>query len=104
MAKDVFLEDKESPVDPYIRLAHVLDIFNIAPAVHRDNMIAQARFDAHKTRDLVLFKKMIELGWKRKIREAIAIVGEENFFTVQIFFRRLQPLSYVGSEAGVSEC
>ncbi len=104
IAKDVFFENKESTIDPNIGLVHVLNLLDIVLSIQCHNMIAQARLDTDETADFVLFEKMIELSGKRKIRQAVAIVGEEHLFPVQIFFYCFQPLPYVGSESGVCKC
>src|SRR5690349_2361581 len=64
-------------------------------------MIAQAWLDTYETADLVLFEKMIELSGKGKIRKAVTIVSEEHLFPIEIFFHRLQSLTYVGSQSGI---
>src|SRR5690348_11239768 len=54
IAEDLFLEDKESTIDPNIGLAYVLNFLNIVLSVQRDKVIAQIRLDTDKTSNFVL--------------------------------------------------
>src|SRR5438876_6491632 len=66
-------------------------------------MVTEIRPDAKKTRHLTTAPKLIHLHGKGRIRQAVAVIGKEDFFVAQIFFSSLEALSDVGRDAGVGQ-
>src|SRR6266849_10247295 len=64
-------------------------------------MITEVWPNTNKAGDLLLLAEMLQLLVEVQIGQAVAIVGEEFLFAVQVFFHRLEPLADVGVDARI---
>jgi hypothetical protein len=101
--KNIALQNEHSAIDTDAAAREFLDVGDEPIGPRLDDVIAEIRLHADKSRNLVVLAREIEIGRKRQIRQAVAIIRQKQLVIANIFFDRAQPLTDIRPHARVGK-
>src|SRR3954453_3459816 len=103
VVEDVVAEDQVAAVDPQGAVVHRPDVGDRPVGVRLEDVGGEARLDGEHARDLALALDALDARLERRVRDLVAVVGQEGLLALEMAADAPQPLADRRRPARVDE-